>query len=183
LCEDIQRNPPHGWTLGIYGEGFDRTLASLYPQDPEVAELAWLEWALAQAFVGRDADGIAPNELAEIDWDTARLLCAPTVRMAPATTNAGAIWSAQVAGEEPPMAAHLPQAGVMLVWRQALTPCFRTIEADEGRALTLILGGKSFGELCDDLVACVGEAGVQQAGVMLGQWLRDGVVIGAMQVA
>jgi len=178
----IQRNPPHGWTLGIYGAGFDRTLAALYPEDPEVVELAGLEWALAQAFTGPDADGIAPEDLAVIDWGSARLLCAPTTRMAAATTNAGAIWSALAGRAEPPMPARLPEPGVMLVWRQALTPCFRTIEADEGRALALIQAGNSFGELCEDLVARAGEAGVQQAGFMLGQWLRDGVVIGASQI-
>jgi hypothetical protein len=175
----IQRHPPYGWTLGIYGQGFDRTLVALYPDDPEVAELAWLEWALAQAFTGPDAKGIAPEELTGIDWDTARLSCAPTMRMTTAITNAGAIWSALSAGEAPPAAALLPEAGAMLVWRHELTPCFRTIEADEQRALAQIMAGTSFGELCMQLAAQAGETGVQQAGIMLGQWLRDGVVIGA----
>lgn len=179
----IQRNPPHGWTLGIFGEGFDRTLATLYPDDPEVAELAWLEWALAQAFTGPDAEGIAPEELTGIDWDTARLIIAPTMRMTAATANAGAIWSALSAGETPPAAARLPQRGAMLVWRNALTPCFRTIEADEQEALARIAAGTGFGEICAQLAAQAGEAAIQQAGAMLGQWLRDGIVIGVLPPA
>lgn len=175
----IQQNPPHGWTLGSYGEGFDRTLAALYPDDPEVAELAWLEWALAQAFTGPDADPAAPDELAAIDWDNAGLTCAPTLQTRAAVTNAGAIWSALSAGAEPPAAAMLPEAGAMLVWRQEFTPCFRTIEAEEHTALELIRAGTSFGALCVQLVDSAGEAGVRLAGTMLGQWLRDGVVIGA----
>jgi hypothetical protein len=179
----IQRNPPYGWTLGIFGEGFDRTLATLYPDDPEVAELAWLEWSLAQAFTGPDAEGVAPVELTGIDWDTARLICAPTMRMRAATTNAGAIWSALSAGEAPPAAALLPERGAMLVWRNQLTPCFRTIEADEQKALERIAAGTGFGEMCAQLAAQAGEAGIQLAGIMLGQWLRDRVVIGVLPPA
>lgn len=175
----IQLHPPHGWTLGIYGDGFDRTLATLYPDDPEVAELAWLEWALAQAFTGPDVEPIAQDTWAVVDWDTARLICAPTMRIGMAVTNAGAIWSALAAGEEPPAATFLGEAGAMLVWRQDLTPCFRTIEAVERRALEAIQAGCSFGTLCAELVAAAGEAGVQQAGALLGQWLRDGLIIAA----
>ncbi|RZL05151.1 MAG: DUF2063 domain-containing protein, partial [Rubrivivax sp.] len=173
----VEKTPPHGWTLGVYGDGFDRTLAVLYPDDPEVAELAWLDWALSRAFDGPDADTVLPAALGAMDWDKAVIRLVPTVRIADILTNAGAIWSALSAGETPPAAAPLPMPGAMLAWRQDLTPCFRTIEAAERDALEKVMTGATFGEICADLVGQQGEdAGIQQAGALLGQWLHDGLV-------
>jgi hypothetical protein len=57
-------NPPSSWTLDDAGAGFDATCAELFRNDPEVAELAWLEWAMLQAFTAEnvrplDAEGFA----------------------------------------------------------------------------------------------------------------------------
>lgn len=178
----IESNPPRGWTLGVYGEGFGQTLAALYPADPEVAELARLDRALARAFEGPDAEPLDPELLTPgsptaIDWDKASLVLLPTVQMIPATTNAGAIWSALAAETQPPAAALLPGPAAMLVWREGFTPCFRTIEADEHAALTLIAGGATFGDLCSELVGRLGEeAGIGQAGAFLGQWIGDRLI-------
>lgn len=182
----IERTPPSGWTLGVYGKGFDETLRDLYPDDPEVAELAWLDRALSQAFEGVDAPAIAADQLAgvdwDVDWDKARLLCVPTMRTSAALTNAGAIWSALSAQDAPPAAAMLPAAGAMLVWRQDFTPCFRTIEATEAYALELVGTGATFGALCAALIErCGDEAGVTQAGALLGQWIGDGLIAAITQ--
>ncbi|MGH6615734.1 HvfC/BufC family peptide modification chaperone [Sphingomonas sp.] len=176
----IERTPPSGWTLGVYGAGFDRTLAGLYPDDAEVAELATLEWMLAQAFEGADAVALPPAAIAGIDWDKARLSFVPTLRIAPARTNAGAIWSALSVGTAPPAAAILPESAAMLVWRQDFTPCFRTIEAIECDALQRAQSGAGFADLCAMLVEARGEqAGLALAGAMLGQWFADGLVAAA----
>jgi hypothetical protein len=173
----IERTPPHGWTLGIYGAGFERTLEVLYPDDPEVAELAWLDWTLCRAFDGFDAVPMSPDSLRELDWDQTQLELAPTLQLCNARTNAGAIWSALSAGNTPPAAAALPTPGAMLVWRQGLTPCFRTIETIERDALAMLLAGETFGAVCTMLVERLGQdAGIQQAGAMLGQWLHDGLI-------
>lgn len=173
----IERTRPHGWTLGVYGAGFDHTLAALYPDDPEVAELARLDWALCRAFDGPDAGTVLPIALAEIDWDRVVLKLVPTVRIFDAATNAGAIWSALSADDNPPAAALLPAPGAMLVWRQDFTPCFRTMEAIERDALEMVTAGKTFGAVCLALSVRSGEeAGVQQAGAMLGQWLQNGLI-------
>ena len=56
----IEAHPPSSWTLTVYGAGFDRSLAELHPNDPEIAELAWLEWHLRRAFDGPDSDQVDP---------------------------------------------------------------------------------------------------------------------------
>lgn len=175
----IAENPPHGWTLGVYGDGLERTLAKLYPDDPEVAELATLEWALSTAFTGQDARPLSPSSLPEIDWDKARLNFVPTLALHPLETNVGAIWSALSAGEKPPAAAHLPAPVWLLVWRQDFSPSFRTIDEEEALALARMRGGATFGALCGELVESLGEEeGVARAGKLLGQWLHDGLVAG-----
>jgi hypothetical protein len=177
--EHIESTPPHGWTLGVYGDGFGQTLGGLYPDDPEVAELAWLDWALGRAFEGGDAAPVTPHVLAEVDWDTAGLVLSPTMQIAAARTNAGAIWSALSAQDDPPVAAMLPELGAMVVWRQDFTPCFRTVGAIEAFALERIVAGATFGTLCHALIERCGEdAGVSQAGALLGQWIGDGLIIG-----
>lgn len=173
----IERHPPHGWTLGVYGDGLDRTLAALYPDDPEVAELATLEWELARAFTGEDAAALPTGMIASVDWERAGLRFVPTVHMMPARTNAGAIWSALSAATPPPAAEMLPEPGAMLVWRQDFTPCFRTIETIEHGALTLMATGTSFADLCVMLIDARGEDdGLALAGAMLAGWFADGLI-------
>lgn len=180
----IAECPPHGWTLGVYGEGFDTTLARLYTDDPEVAELAWLEWALSKAFAGADAEPLAANNLPAVDWDRARLNFVPTLQIAEVATNVGAIWSALSAGEQPPAAEPLPTPAALLVWRQDYTPSFRTIDQNERRALKQMLSGATFGELCLAQVEHWGDdEGVRRAGEFLGQWLHDGLVTSARDSA
>ena len=41
----IDRHPPHAWTLDAYPEGFYATLKEMFPGNPDVHELAWIESA------------------------------------------------------------------------------------------------------------------------------------------
>ena len=175
----IADHPPHGWTLDAYGDGFDLTLRTLYPDDPEVAEMAWLERALSTAFSGTDAIPLSADTIAAVDWDNACLEFAPTLQRGGVTTNVGAIWSALSADAVPPAATALPELAELLVWRQDYSPCFRTIDKDEGVALVQMLTGTTFGELCFAQVEKWGaQDGINRAGMLLGQWLHDGLVTG-----
>lgn len=173
----IETTPSCSWTLGDYGEGFDRSIASLYPDDPEVTELAWLEWQMTRAFIGCDATPLDVGALGEIDWDRAKLSFVPTLRLGELATNAGAIWSALATETMPPAGERLHTVAAVVVWRHEFLPCFRTIELSERDALERMLAGASFGELCQTLVARLGpDEGVRTAGEMLGAWLRDGMI-------
>src|SRR4029077_8430639 len=69
----IDRRPPHSWTLDAYAIEFPDTLDALYPQDPEVVDLARLERDLGLAFVARDASQLTLPDIALIDWSSAIL--------------------------------------------------------------------------------------------------------------
>lgn len=173
----IRGVPPSAWTLDAYGRDFPAMLGLLYPDDPEVAELAWIEWALGEAFVGADAPIVAAADTADVDWDRAMLHFAPNLDHRAIATNAPAIWAALTAGEMPPAAVILPEPGAVIVWREHFTARFRAIEQAELHALLLARSGLPFAALCEALVAGLGEQdGIALAGACLGQWLADGVV-------
>jgi hypothetical protein len=173
----VERVPPSSWTLDTYPRDFPATLALLYPDDPEVAELGWIECALGEAFVGPDAPAVTADGLGAIDWDRAVLRFTPTLDLGPLATNVAAIWTALAAGEMPPAVELLPEPGAILVWRQNYVPRFRAIDQIERQALLAARAGLSFADLCEAIVAAHGqEDGIARAGQLLGQWLADGLI-------
>ncbi|MGF7151093.1 hypothetical protein FHS96_004754 [Sphingomonas zeicaulis] len=173
----VDRVPPGGWTLDAYGHDFPSSLHLLYPADPEIAELAWIDLALDEAFVGVDAPAITAADLADVDWDRAVLRLVPTMNIGDRATNADCIWSALAAGHEPPAPRRLAVSGALLVWRQGFVPRFRAIEADEQTALIHAHAGLPFAALCTAAVEKLGEeAGIAQAGQWLGRWVSEGLV-------
>lgn len=178
VVEHVDRVPPSSWTLDAYPRDFPATLELLYPADPEVAELAWLDMALGEAFVGADAVPLVEADLAGVDWDRAVLRFTPTLDVADLITNATAIWSALAAGDAPPAVEALPEPGAMIVWRHEQVSRFRAIDQHERHALLVMRQGLSFSALCAAMVETHGDDdGIMRAGRMLGQWLADGLVV------
>jgi hypothetical protein len=179
IVAHVDRVPPSSWTLDAYPRDFPATLGMLHPDDPEIAELAWLELALGEAFVAPDAVALGAGDVAEVDWDRATLHITPTLDLADLTTNAPAIWSALAADETPPAVEFLPEPGAMLVWRDGQVSRFRAIDQYERQALLSVRAGLPFADLCSAMVETFGEEqGIARAGQMLGQWLGDGMIVG-----
>lgn len=173
----IDRHAPTSWTLGEYGVGFAGTLDALYPDDPEVAEIAALDWALRRAFDGPDAPPFDRARLAKIDWEDAVIHFVPTLALLPVRTNCGAIWTAIAAGDAVPAAEVLPEPGWVRVWRVDLQPHFATIERAEKDAIQLAASGLSFAVLCDKMAEHIGaEEAVLAAGRYLASWVQDGLI-------
>jgi len=174
----VARHPPHAWTLDAYGERFGDTLAHLYPDNPDVHELAWIEWAMNTAFVAPDAAPLDPATLASVDWDRATLAFAPSLRLAPLATNAADIWSAQQEGRALPEAAMLSAPGGVLVWRRGFTVRLRVLDEATHDALAHARKHGRFDALCALLVAQLGEeAGPAQAGALLADWIGGDIVV------
>lgn len=176
--------PPASWTLDVIGRGFSYTLAELFARDPEVPELAALEWAMHCAFTAADAvplDGAglaaATAAFSDEDWGAMQVALVPGTVLVPARHNLAALWQAldEDAFAAPDYALAAPTD--WLVWREGLNPVFRQTDAAEALALAAVLREANFGELCAELVARFGEAaGVERAGALLGQWIGDGLV-------
>jgi hypothetical protein len=173
----IDRLPPYNWTLDAYVLEFPDTINALYPEDPEVIELAQLERDLGLAFVGQDSESLDLAALAQVDWDSAILKLVATFSLLPVKTNAGAIWSAIKAGEAPPAVAFFDVPAVIALWRKDYSPTFRTLAPLEAQAIFMVAEGRTFGEICRAVIHEVGALeGPQVAGNLLGRWIGDGMV-------
>jgi len=178
----IAARPSTSWTLSSYGDGFADTLASLYPDDAEVPELAVLEWAMRRAYDGPDGTPLSPEVLAQIDWDADPLAVVPTFVQWPVRTNADEIWQALAAGEgDIPAPQWLAEPCVIGVWRQGFDPRFARFDREDSRALMRLAAGASFGTICAELAAQAddAEAAVAQAASMLQRWIAYGLLDGA----
>lgn len=176
----IQRSPPTSWTLDAYGDDFVDTLQRLYPDDAEVAELAWIEWALRRAFSGPDAPALPPEVIATIDWEAAVLGLHPNLFLSGIATNAAALWAGLADGGTPPPAAALASPAAILVWREALTPQFRSIAPEEMAMLKQLGAGTAFGAVCEAVFTDMAEdEAVPIVGAILARWLQDGVLVSA----
>lgn len=177
-------NPPTSWTLDHAGAGFDATCAELFANDPEVAELAWLEWTMLEAFTTRDTESLdgasfaaATAEFGEEDWSDLGLTFLPGSEARMVRHDMRAIWRALGEDEliRPDFDLVVPQG--CLVWREGERPTFLMVETDEAHAFQAMSRGATFGEVCGQLAdARDPQDAAMQAGAMLGRWLNEGLV-------
>lgn len=174
----IDRVPPSSWTLDAYARGFPETVAARYPADPEVGELALLDRALSEVFVGPDAIPVVVKSLGEVDWERAVMRFVPALSILWLRTGAPAIWQAVNAGTASQVAlVQYGEPAPILVWRQDFVSAFRVLDMHEADALERLSGGMTFGALCAALVERHGEGGgAALAGCWLGRWLGDGLI-------
>lgn len=177
-------HPPCGWTLDLAGEGFVETLERLFANDPDVADLAWLEWTMHLAFTAPDCPaldavgfGQATQGFRGGDWTELRLVFVPSLYQRGVSRDCTAIWRA-LERQEPPSSAPLFALPMhCIVRREDLSPVFWIVPAREGRALAGMLGGGSFGQLCAALAEELpGDEAAAEAGAMLGRWIPQGIV-------
>lgn len=175
----INAFPPHDWTLDAYAIHFGATLEALFPDNPDLHELAWIELALGSAFVAADAAPLGPAELAGVDWERVCLALSPSLRLGRARTNAAEVWDALSSGEEAPEAVMLSEPGALLVWRSGYVSCLRAADGLEADALGTLGELGSFDTVCALLAERLGEeAGIARAGAMLADWIGAGLVTG-----
>ncbi|HTN15104.1 MAG TPA: DNA-binding domain-containing protein [Sphingomonadaceae bacterium] len=179
-------NPPSSWTLDDAGAGFPQTLGELFARDPEVNELAWLEWVMHQAFAAADRASLDPagfaaatEGFAEADWAGMRLLFSPSLTVGEVRTDCVAIWQSLSGEGQSPASVTLAEPAAIAVWREGFISVFRQISLREAHCLDLAREGASFGDLCEYLAKCGPEdEAAAQAGQMLARWLGDALVVG-----
>lgn len=179
-------HPPAHWSLDRAGEGFAATLTTLFHNDPEVPELALLEWDMHLAFVAADKTAIdaagfvaATSDFGEQDWTQVRLALSPSLTVRPVKSRVVAIWRSLAEAQGPPAELFLESLARLVVWREGTRPVFRIATALEGRCLEQVGRGVSFGDLCASLAENrPGAEAAAEAGAMLGRWLRDGLIVG-----
>ncbi|NVE95830.1 HvfC/BufC N-terminal domain-containing protein [Altererythrobacter lutimaris] len=184
----IIMHPPASWTLDAAGQGFDLTCAELFTDDPEVAELAWLEWTMLDIFTMRDQAPLdqagfaaATADFAESDWGTMRLAFLPGTTQCKVRHDLLALWNKLSSDDFERVDAALEAAQSCVVWREGERPVFALVPVDEGTVLDAMIEGASYEEACAILARkASSDEEVQQAamraGAMLGRWLNDGLI-------
>lgn len=184
----IITHPPASWTLDDAGKGFDATCAELFRNDPEVTELAWLEWAMLQAFTAAnvtplDAAGFAAQtaDFGEQDWSSLQIDFLPGASAREVGHDLRGIWNALGEDElvRPDAALASPQS--VLVWREGERSTFIMGSAEEALAFDAAQGGAPYGEICMLLAGNeptdeAAHDAAMRAGALLGRWLNEGLI-------
>lgn len=174
----ILTQPPSSWTLDAFGAQFPDLLAELFAGDPEVAELAWLEWQMQQAFGAVDTPELGAAQLGtagldEDGWNTLRFAMAAGFAARAVTHELAALWH----GLAPDSAATpddpLPAPQHLIVWRHALRPHFRLHDPAEFSALDHLIRGATLGQTGAALERAGGDP--EQLGGWLACWLSEGL--------
>ena len=154
----------------------------IYAKHREVAELAALEKALADAFDGPDAEPLRIDALAALApeaWPSLVFEPHPTAIRLTFNTNAAEIWSALKTETAPPKPEHLPEPQAVVVWRQDFMARFRPLSAEEAMMWNEAAKGVRFGVLCEMVATFAGEDEAEiRAATYLKNWIDMGILAG-----
>jgi hypothetical protein len=180
----VQRYPSNVTSVRYYGRKLADFLAerAADPTGAMLADLARWEWTLAAAFDGPDATPLpvhAVTEVAPEDWAQLRVRLHGSLQRVALSTDAVEWWRAATHGTDRPAAPRSMPVCEWAVWRRGLVTSFRSLAADEARAVDAALRGHPFGELCAGLTDFVGEdAAALRGAILLKSWLTEGWVTG-----
>lgn len=161
--------------LRHYGKTFPDLLSHTLADDPDVAELATMDWHIHTAFDAPDAAALAAGQLSalgESEWSRVRFTFHPSVSIALFDWNVLELWHALDRGNRPPSAHRMEAPLAHLFWRSALRVHFRTLEPSEHLMLQQLLDGLRFADACT-LAARDNPDAVPLVGSWLRRWLAD----------
>jgi hypothetical protein len=174
--EYVQAHPSRSPTLAHLGRALPGFLRARTGRRRDVAALAALEWARAEAFVAPDAepqDSSALQTLGE-DLPSARLQFVPSLRVLALDSDVAALWSDLHAGRDPPPPR--PGPAFLVVWRRGFDVFHAPIASEERAALAFVQQGGTVGEACE---AFTGAADPVRAALeALSSWFGEGMVAG-----
>jgi len=153
-----------------------------YAKHPEVAELAQLEKALADAFDGPDAEPLGIDALVALApeaWPRLVFRPHPAAIRLTFKTNAADIWSALKSETAPPKPKHLLEPQAIVVWRQEFMARFRPLSPEEAMMWDEAAKGVRFGVLCEMVATFAGEDEAElRAATYLKNWIDMGMLAG-----
>jgi hypothetical protein len=152
-----------------------------YAEQPILAELALLEWTLAEVFDAADAESKPRAAFSAVDpsaWSELRFEFHPSLRRLRLQWNAAAAWQALSREEVPPAPVCGEHPVPWFLWRRDLLNYFRSMAADEAAALDCALHGHSFGEICEALAEWLPEEEIPlRAAGLLRLWADSGIIV------
>ena len=184
----VEAHPSTHYNIRWHGAGLADFLGQTSPwrEQPALADMARLDWAISTVFDAADETAIGVADLAAVPpeaWATLRLRPLAHLQWLTLGCNADAFRRAADQGGHRPALRRLRRPRQVLVWRPSLDVRYRQLQAHEIPVLRGLLGGESFGELCEGLAQRHAPATAPQRMVThLTRWLGEGL-IGRLEVA
>jgi hypothetical protein len=145
---------------------------------PHAADLARLEWAMAEAFYAADAPALEREALATIAadaWEALRFETSPSLRLLVCAWPVHRAREAFDDGAAPPAIAR--EETRLCVWRVDERVRYRALAPLEAAALGAARDGATFGTICARIAEDVPEAEVPaRASALLAGWISDGLL-------
>ncbi len=139
-----------------------------------LADLAALEWARVNAFDAPDDEPLTMGKLAEIDpaaWPQLRMAAVRSLGVVNAAWPVHRLWA------EDNREGLEPSSTSIRVWRRADFHILHApMDKHEAAAVTRLLAGWTFGEICQVFDDLDEQQGAEQAGALLLRWLEDGII-------
>ena len=179
----IAAHPSHHPSVRWFGARLGDFLAGTTPYSgsPAAAEMARFEWALGEAFDAPDDSPIQAADLMALPpeaWEELRFTPLRSLRQLTLGHEIPQAWQRREE-VEPGNLEVTAGAGPTnwVIWRPERTSHFRSLEADEAAMLAAMIEGQAFPELCESLMAHVGEdAAPAQAAGRLRSWVEEGMI-------
>ena len=189
LADDyIRAHPSHYFSLRDFGCHLPDFVSGLIQQDEHYQNMHWLyelaifEWTLGQAFDAADVTLFTEQDMAAIppeSWPELEFILHPSVHRLDFEWNVPTMWQALTDDNPTEVTAMRETASPWLVWREQLVTQYRSMPADEQRALDTLREGKCFNDICEALVTLMSEDEVplRAAGLLKG-WIAQGLISG-----
>ncbi len=171
------QHPPLARSLGRYGADLPGYLAALYPDNPELHELAQLDWDLRSRFDSADAPALDASTAASTDWLNWTHPLHPSLVLRNITSNVAQLWCAMDAEQDVPEVHYGDVPKTLAVWRKGLQPHFQTLEAGEATFLGLLSQGQSIEQATQTMTADGALTDPQTLGRWLQEWLENGLLL------
>ena len=142
----------------------------------DLADLAALEWARAEAFVAPDEEPLGEDALRSLGEDaaSARLRLVPSVRLLPLEHDVAALWADLEASRAPGPPRRSPIS--LLVWRKGFEVFHTVVSPEELSALSAVQRGATLGEACAAFATLPDPAGAALEAIA--SWSGEGLLAG-----
>lgn len=172
----VEQSPPDSRSLNGYGEGFPAFLQQRFPHNPELFELAQLDWDLRSRFDMADTSALnstLAGKLPPESWLQTEDTLHPTVLLRTIQTNVAALWQALDANDEVPPAQALDEPLGMVVWRLDQQPHFHTVSMAQWTFMRHLAAGHSLLSASNAI-----SASHPLSANTLGRWFQDALAQG-----
>jgi hypothetical protein len=175
----VRANPSRNPSLAHLGRDLPALLAARQGGRADLADLAALEWARAEAFIAPDAQAVDSSALAALAEDAAaaRIVLSPSVRLLSLEHDAASLWADLEAGRDP--SPPVRTRTTLLVWRKGFEVFHAPVPAEELAALEAVQRGATLGEACEPFAGS--PEPVHAALQAVASWCGEGLICGIAQ--